>query len=200
LIEGLLESEPRASKQNGFLKPKMVYWRAVCAHLVLLVVGGLAAARNIGRLYGGWEGITERASREEASPAGHSYSTCGNETEALFRIDRVRLEPEQISRGSTATFRIRAALEAGRHPDNLESALVSMRALYHSTEVFREEDGICDVADACPLPRDGKEFRMVYVKEFPLYTPPGSYDVELRGRIDDTALFCVRVRFRVAFW
>ncbi len=176
------------------------HWRAVCVHLVLLVAGGLAAVRNVRHLYGGWEGITERGPRKGASPAGHSYSSCGDDTEALFRVDSVRLEPERISRGSTATFRIVAKLEAGRHADNLESALVSMRAMYHSTEVFREEDGICDVAEACPLPRDGEQFQMVYVKEFPSYTPPGSYDVELRGRVDDAALFCVRVRFRVAFW
>ena len=86
--------------------------------------------------------------------------------------------------GSTATFRIDAALEAGRGVDDLESALVSMRVMYHSAEVFREEDGICDLAESCPLPRDGKQFRVVYVKEFPVYTPPGSYEVELRGHAE----------------
>ena len=174
-------------------------WRALCVHLVLLVAGGLVAARNMGRLYGRWEGIVGRGAQEGASAPGHSYDSCGDDT-ALFRIERVRLEPELISRGSTATFRIDAALEAGRGVDDLESALVSMRVMYHSAEVFREEDGICDLAESCPLPRDGKQFRVVYVKEFPVYTPPGSYEVELRGRAEEVTLFCVRVRFRVAFW
>jgi hypothetical protein len=175
-----------------------MFQRADWVHLVLLVLllaDGMAAGRNMKE----YEGTTERGPQEGVSAEGHSYSSCGDDT-ALFHVERVRLEPERISRGSTANFRIVAALEAGRHVGNLESALVSMRATYHSTEVFREEDRICDVAEVCPLPRDGQQFQLVYVKEFPIYTPPGPYEVELRGRVDEVTLFCLRVRFRVAFF
>ena len=190
-------------------------WLAVCVHLALMVVAGMGAVRNMGRLYGGLErigGADERGPLLEGKQrndddAGwlpgraveHSYSTCANDT-SVFRVDNIRLDPERIARGSTATFRIQAALEAGKEVDNLESGRVLMLVQYGGVQVFREEDGICDIVESCPLPRDGREFQLQYVKDFPYITPPGKYQVELRGESDSATLFCVQVGFRVAFW
>jgi hypothetical protein len=164
--------------------------------------------RNTGRLYAGQREqdtfVPGRA--HDGHLLAHSYRPCpdvGNGT-SLFRVDSIQLEPERITRGSTATFRIGAALEEmeSEFVRTIESGRVTMRVQYGGIQVFSEEDSICDVVETCPLPRDGERFEVMYVKDFPYFTPPGKYEVELRGEVGDgvASLFCVRVTFRVALW
>jgi hypothetical protein len=156
----------------------------------------VSSAPNSGRLYSSSEGVP--------MPMRHVYSSCDDDT-GLFTIDDVLLMPDKISRGTRATFRIRASMNDTGY--DVEDGIVSMRVGYGPVQVFQEEDGVCDLAEACPIPRGGKEFDIVYVKDFPLITPPGKYVVELRGAVpgrdlhsSTRPLFCVRVGFRVAFW
>jgi len=215
--------------------------------LVVLVVGfiGVLALASVstarrdgeaGSLYASLRREQHR-SREgghfRSAPLAHTYLPCpdvANGT-SLFRVDSIRLDPERIARGSTATFRIGAAVPGAQGAQGevegwpalsseLESGRVSMRVQYGGLTVYHEDDGICDLVDSCPgagLPRDGEPFDIVYVKEFPYITPPGAYEVEIRGELGDgeesgesgdgeesgdapISLFCVRVSFRVNFW
>ena len=162
---------------------------------------GAADTTGKGHLFAGGRGMPHPKGH-----VSHSYASCDDTAHGagVFRVDRIVLEPDRIRRGGTATFRIGAVLNETAVCD-VETGSVSMKVTYGGMQVYHEEDSLCDVTARCPLPRDGEGFEIVYVKEFPWITPPGLYEVELRGEVRheevvEATLFCVRVGFRVAVW
>lgn len=202
-----------------------LYPLSIAVFLVCVSIGASSRLGATGSLYP--DVFTRLLGRERGSLSqqpshdpqlGHTYMSCpdvANGT-SLFRVDSVHLDPERIARGSTATFRISVAAEDEVELQTMndsvgvfESGRVRMLVKYGGVQVYHEEDRICDLVESCPLPRRGELFDVVYVKEFPLITPPGAYEVEIRGEMDNGSpdaieamelLFCVRVGFRVAFW
>lgn len=120
---------------------------------------------------------------------------------SVFRVSTVTLEPERIHRGTTAVFRITAAVD-GRM-EGLDKGVVDMVVHLGGVQVFSEEDVLCDVS-SCPVPQGGAEFDITYTREFPLYTPPGRYHMTMQGRVPrgegKQELFCVDVAFTVHFF
>ena len=228
---------------RGALSPALELVVLVVGFIGVLALASVSTARRDGEAGSLYASLRSRRGQQHRSaPLAHTYLPCpdvANGT-SLFRVDSVRLDPERIARGSTATFRIGAAVPGAQGAQGaqgevegwpalsseLESGRVRMRVQYGGLTVYHEEDGICDLVDSCPgagLPRDGEPFEIVYVKEFPYITPPGAYEVEIRGELGDgeeseesgdgeesgksgksgdapISLFCVRVSFRVNFW
>lgn len=134
-----------------------------------------------------------------------AWQLCGESKNgsSVFEVSEVTLEPERISRGTTATFRIDARMNGDGDGWSGDASVVDMVVHLGSVEVFSEQDPLCDVS-SCPIPGQGIDFAITYDRTFPFYTPPGRYHLMMQGH--DTAhmnqqiLFCVEIDFTVHFF
>ena len=119
---------------------------------------------------------------------------------ATLDIQNVTLLPARITRGSSAVFKIVSTAGESDIGSVGDTGEVDMSVSLHGILVFSQVDGLCDKTE-CPIPGDGREFTIQYSRDFPIYTPPGRYHMELYGHFEDGGqrkdLFCIEMDFTV---
>jgi hypothetical protein len=122
---------------------------------------------------------------------------------AALDIQNVTLLPARITRGSSAVFTIVSTAVETDISHVGDTGVVDMSVSLHGLQVFSEVDSLCDKTE-CPIPDDGSEFDIQYSRDFPIYTPPGRYHMELYGHFEDGGqrrdLFCIEMEFTVHFF
>lgn len=133
-----------------------------------------------------------RSLEKMQAPEEADWSLCDI---GLFDVHHVSLKPAQISRGTTAFFSIGATSRAG---DVIEDGAIYMSVSLAGVPVHSEKDELCSKS-RCPI-EPKTAFQINYTRHFPLYTPPGSYEMKLQGVQGGQMLFCLNIKFRVTFF
>lgn len=128
-------------------------------------------------------------------------NTVGTKASA-FEVVKVTLEPERITRGTTAIFSIDTrVIDPLWTESDGNNSVVDMAVWLGGVQVFTEQDNLCDVS-ACPIPGHESIFHITYARKFPVYTPPGRYHMVMQGNNGDIGaqLFCIEIAFTVHFF
>lgn len=109
-----------------------------------------------------------------------------------MKVNGVKVEPEYVTAGSSASFILDAVLNRQISSGNLD-----VTVKYMGVSVFSKSGPLCD-ALACPLAEGPAE--LVFNEQMPSAAPPGSYTMSMQANDADGALFCVDIDFQVHWY
>lgn len=118
------------------------------------------------------------------------WKTCGP---GDFKVTAVDLDPARPSPGSTAKF----SLDIIGGSSEVTSGSLSMLVRLSGLPIYTQQDDLC-AKTTCPIVA-GSAASIVYSQDFPVYTPPGSYDLTITGGSGSEQLFCVDITFTVGY-
>ncbi|KAG0496296.1 hypothetical protein HPP92_000987 [Vanilla planifolia] len=129
-----------------------------------------------------------------SASAAHDASVeyCNKKADYPVKVKGVDINPYPISRGKEATFNISAYTGKG-----IAKGKLVVDVTYLIFHVYQETHDLC-TKTTCPI--SSGDFSISHGETLPVYTPPGSYTLQMKllGE-DDEELTCITFGFSIGF-
>ncbi|GLJ31246.1 hypothetical protein SUGI_0626540 [Cryptomeria japonica] len=117
---------------------------------------------------------------------------CGTEDRYEVKVDNVRITPNPIVSGKSATFNISATSE-----DVIPAGKLSIEVYLFGICVYTEIHDLCSKT-TCPIKKG--DFILTNSQSLPWFTPPGNYKLRMKMMdADDKILTCIYIEFSIVF-